>query len=120
MADPAGSHQLAFGDRADLDGEGHLQEDVAAHADDVGQLGGSVDQGRPAGPGPDEVGRDDLVGDGEVSVPQLQQPSAVELLVGLHRHGAPPVGWRRVASPLWRASYRPVVRMPADKAAALA
>ena len=71
MADPAGGHQITFCDGADLDGEGHLQEDGPAHADDVGQLLGSVDQARPAGPGPDEVGRDDLVGDRQVAVPQL-------------------------------------------------
>jgi hypothetical protein len=118
MADPAGGHQVAFGNRADLDGEGHVQEDVAAHADDLGQLLGSVDQARPARPGPDEVGSNDLVGDRQVAVPQLQQLSPIELLVGLQGHGAPPVGCRRV---LRRGGLDPIDLWSeaADKAAAL-
>ena len=109
MTDPAGSHQLTVGNRADLNGERHVLEDGTAHADDLGQLLGSVDQAWPAGPGPDEVGCDDLVGDREVAVPQLQQPSAVELLVG-SRDMALLLSAGGGCLAVWRGCYRPVVR----------
>jgi hypothetical protein len=48
VSDPASGHEIAFRDLADLDSERHVQEDVTAHADDLGQLLRSVDQaGRP-------------------------------------------------------------------------
>lgn len=85
---PTGRDHIAFCDGSQVDGELEPVEVRAGFADDLGEGMRASHLRRRLRPVANETGRTYLVRHRELPVPQLEEPTAVELFVDLGRHGA--------------------------------